>query len=193
MNAAPDAGVDIATPRLRLRRWQPGDLAAFAAMNADPAVMEHFPATLTAAESDALAARIAGHFAQRGFGLWAVDVPGKIPFAGFVGLSVPRFHAPFTPCVEIGWRLARAAWGHGYATEAATAVLRHGFEGLGLAEIVSFTVPANERSWRVMQKIGMRRDPADDFDHPLLPEGDRLRRHMLYRLSRADWQRGQHR
>ena len=134
-----------------------------------------------------MAARVIETLEARGFGLWAVEVPGSIPFAGFVGLSIPRFEVHFTPCVEIGWRLAREAWGHGYATEGAEAALKHGFDVVGLPEIVSFTVPANLRSWRVMEKIGMRRDPADDFDHPLLPDGHRLKRHLLYRLTRDAW------
>jgi RimJ/RimL family protein N-acetyltransferase len=158
-------------------------------MNTDPRVMEHFPATLERAESDALAQRIRAHFAEHGFGLWAVEVPGQVEFAGFVGLSVPTFGAHFTPCVEVGWRLAAEHQGTGYATEGARAALACGFEALGLDEIVSFTVPANRRSRRVMEKLGMRRDPADDFDHPSLAPGHRLRRHVLYRLSQERWRR----
>jgi len=173
----------LVTPRLRLRPWRAEDLAAFARLNADPAVMEHFPALLDRAESDALAARIRRGLEERGFGLWAVEAEG-LPFAGFVGLSVPGFEAPFTPCVEVGWRLAREAWGRGYATEAARAALRFGFETLGLAEIVSFTVPQNRRSRRVMEKLGMDHDPADDFDHPALRDDPRMCRHVLYRLAR---------
>jgi ribosomal-protein-alanine N-acetyltransferase len=176
---------DLTTPRLRLRRWQACDREPFAALNADPRVMEHFPALLTRAESDALADRIEAHFAQHGYGLWAVEILGGAPFIGFVGLSYPRFEARFTPCVEIGWRLAAEHWGHGYATEAARAAVAYGFEALGLAEILSFTVPANVRSRRVMEKLGMRHDPAEDFDHPLLPPGHPLSRHVLYRLGRA--------
>ena len=176
---------EIRTPRLRLRAWRAGDREPFARMNADPRVMEHFPAPLSAAESDALLERIRAHFAARGFGLWALEVAGGADFAGFVGLSVPGFEAPSTPCVEIGWRLAAEHWGRGYATEAARAALAFGFEDLGLAEVVSFTVPANERSRRVMERLGMRRDPGADFDHPALPAGHRLRRHVLYRLARA--------
>jgi RimJ/RimL family protein N-acetyltransferase len=172
-----------ATARTVLRRWRPEDLAPFAALNADAEVMRHFPAVLSRAESDALAGRIEEQFARHGFGLWALELPG-VPFAGYVGLSVPRFEAAFTPCVEIGWRLARDHWGHGYACEAAGAVLAFGFEQLGLPEIVSFTVPANTRSRRVMERIEMTRDPAEDFLHPLLPEGHPLRRHVLYRKSR---------
>lgn len=175
---------ELRTERLLLRRWREADRAAFAAMNADPRVMEHFPAMLSRAESDALADGIEARFQERGFGLWAVEVVGDAPFIGFVGLSVPRFETAFTPCVEIGWRLAAEHWGRGYAPEGARAALAFGFDALGLAEIVSFTVPANVRSRRVMEKIGMTHDPGGDFDHPLLPEGHRLMRHVLYRIQR---------
>ena len=174
----------IQTPRLLLRPWRDADLAPFAAMNADPVVMEFFPRPLDRAESDAAVARIRDHFAARGFGLWAVEVPDVADFIGFVGLAVPRFEAHFTPCVEIGWRLAREHWGRGYATEAARAALGFGFEELALDEIVSFTAPANVRSRAVMERIGMTRSPEDDFDHPTLPEGHPLRRHVLYRARR---------
>jgi RimJ/RimL family protein N-acetyltransferase len=180
---------ELRTPRLLLRAWRASDLAPFAALNADPRVMEHFPSRLARHESDLLAERIGEHFAHHGFGLWAVEAPGVAAFLGFVGLSVPRFEAAFTPCVEIGWRLAREHWGEGYAPEAARAALRFGFEKIGLEEIVSFTVPANAKSRRVMEKIGMRRDPADDFDHPSLPGGHPMQRHVLYRLRRQDWAR----
>jgi RimJ/RimL family protein N-acetyltransferase len=173
----------LRTARLYLRLWRDDDLTTFAALNADPRVMEFFPKHLDRAESDALAARIRTAIAERGFGLWAVEVPVVAPFIGFVGLSVPRFEAPFTPCVEIGWRLARERWGCGYATEAAQAVLEFGFEQLGLREIVSFTVPANSRSRSVMERIGMTHCPEDDFDHPLLPQGHPLSRHVLYRIK----------
>jgi len=181
---SPVAPAELRTACLHLRRWLPSDRAPFAAMNADPRVMEFMPALLSPAESNALAARIEAHFEQRGFGLWAVGIAGGAPFAGFIGLSVPRFTAPFTPCVEVGWRLAAEHWGRGYATEGARAALRFGFESLGLAEIVSFTVPHNLPSRRVMEKLGLTRNPADDFDHPLLPAGHPLRRHVLYRIRR---------
>jgi ribosomal-protein-alanine N-acetyltransferase len=174
----------LRTPRLELRRWRPSDREPFAAMNADPVVMTHFPATQTRAESDALADAIEAHFVVRGFGLYAVEIPGVVPFAGFVGLNVPTFTAAFTPCVEIGWRLAAAHWGHGYATEAGRAVLDQAWSVLGLAEVVSFTTVGNGRSRAVMARLGMTRDPADDFDHPRLPEGHPLRPHVLYRLRR---------
>ena len=172
------------TSRLVLRPWRPEDRAPFAALNADPEVMRHFPAVLTRAESDAAADRFEEQLARQGFGIWAVEIPGVTPFAGSVGLWRPSFDAPFTPCVEIGWRLARAWWGHGYATEAARAVAAFAFKTLQLPEIVSFTVPANAASRRVMEKLGMTRDPAEDFDHPNLPVGHALRRHVLYRLRR---------
>jgi RimJ/RimL family protein N-acetyltransferase len=153
-------------------------------MNADPQVMEHFPSLLSREESDAMVTRIEAHLAQHAFAQWAVEIPGVPSFAGFVGLSIPRFEAKFTPCVEIGWRLAAEYWGRGYATEGARAALTFGFEQLGLSEILSFTVPANLRSRRVMEKLGMTHDPADDFDHPLLAPGHRLRHHVLYRIRR---------
>jgi RimJ/RimL family protein N-acetyltransferase len=177
----------IRTSRLVLRPWREADLAPFAALNADPAVNEYLPGPMVRAESDAMAGRIAAHFERHGFGLWAVEIPGVALFVGFVGLAVPPFEAHFTPCVEVGWRLARDAWGHGYATEGARAALAHGFGRLGLAEIVSMTVPANARSRRVMERIGMGRSAEDDFDHPRLPVGHPLRRHVLYRLRREDW------
>jgi len=172
---------ELRTDRLWLRAWRPADLTPFAALNADARVMEHFPAALSREASDALALRIQHHFATRGYGLWAVEIPAVVSFAGFIGLAVPRFEAHFTPCVEIGWRLAAEHWGFGYATEGARAVLGFGFAELGLDEIVSFTVPGNVRSRRVMEKIGMVRDPADDFDHPTLAAGHR--RHVLYRIA----------
>ena len=174
----------IRTERLRLRPWLPADREPFAALNADPQVMEYFRGPLSRAESDALAARIEAHFAQRGFGLWAVEIPGVAPFAGFIGLSVPAFEAHFMPCVEIGWRLAAEHWGRGYATEGARASLAFGFGTLQIPEIVSFTAEGNVRSRRVMEKIGMTHRPTDDFDHPALAEGHTLRRHVLYRSAR---------
>ncbi len=176
---------ELRTERLLLRRWRPEDRAPFAEMNADPRVTEHFPSPLTPAASDAMIARIEAHFEQHGFGLWAVEVPEVTSFAGFAGLFTPGFEASFTPTVEIGWRLAAAHWGRGYATEAARAALAFGFDVVRLPEIVSFTVPGNLRSRRVMEKLGMTRDPADDFDHPRVPDGSPLRRHVLYRLRRA--------
>jgi ribosomal-protein-alanine N-acetyltransferase len=177
-----DLPIELRTNRLLLRRWRPDDLAPFAELNSDPRVMEHFPALLTREESDARAAGIQARFEERGFGLWAVEELGGAPFIGFIGLSVTPFEAHFTPCVEIGWRLAAAHWNRGYATEGAQAALDFGFGRLQLGEIVSFTAVQNVRSRRVMEKLGMTRAPEEDFDHPLLPEGHRLRRHVLYRL-----------
>lgn len=177
----------LETERLVLREWRAEDRAPFAAMNADPLVMGFLSRALTREESDALVDRILAHWAEDGHGLWAVEIRDAGRFIGFVGLTPPNFEAAFTPCVEIGWRLAADAWSRGYATEAARAALRFGFEELGLAEIVSFTVPDNVRSRAVMERIGLRRDPADDFLHPNLPEGHRLRQHVLYRLRREEW------
>ena len=174
---------ELHTLRLHLRQWRPADLKPFAALNANPRVMQYFPKALTQDESDALAARIEANFAQRGFGLWAVEVPGVTPFAGFIGLSVPSFEEHFTPCVEIGWRLAAEHWGQGYAAEGARAVLTFAFGTLGLSEVVSFTASGNSPSRRVMERIGMSHDSADDFDHPNIPVGHFLRRHVLYRAT----------
>ncbi len=208
MPSAQDPGPVLTTPRLRLRPWRDDDLAPFADMGADPTVMRHMPGVLDRAASDALAERFRAHFRDHGFGRWAVDLVARAPrpsaaadvppqagpapgFIGFVGLAIPSFDAPFTPCVEISWRLARRAWGLGFATEAARAALAFGFVELGLRQIVSFTTPANTPSIRVMERLGMDRDPAEDFDHPRLPPGDRLRRHVLYRRDRDTWRREQ--
>lgn len=156
-------------------------------MNADPQVMEHFTTTLTKAESDALADRIDARFEQHGFGLWALEVAETRQFIGFTGLSVPRFEAHFTPAVEIGWRLARSSWGHGYASEAARRAFAFAFQDLGLSEIVSFTSSTNRRSQAVMNRIGMTNDPADGFDHPWVEEGHPLRRHVLWRMTAERW------
>jgi RimJ/RimL family protein N-acetyltransferase len=174
--------VELTTTRLRLRRWRDSDLEPFAAMNADPKVMEFYPDLYTRPESDAMVARIEDTFADRGFGLWAVEIGATGAFAGYVGLSSANFDAPFTPAVEIGWRLAHPVWGQGYATEAARAAARDGFERVGLGEIVSFTSAINARSRRVMEKLGMTRGEAEDFEHPSVPAGHPLRRHVLYRL-----------
>jgi RimJ/RimL family protein N-acetyltransferase len=173
----------IRTERTILRSWRDTDLLEFAKLNADFRVMRHFPKTLTRPESDQFASRIRSHFAEHGFGLWAVEVPGVAPFIGFVGLAVPSLDTYFTPCVEVGWRIAYAHWNCGYATEAAMAALSFGFSECGLSEIVSFTVPQNAASRRVMEKIGMTHDPGDDFEHPKLAKGDRLCRHVLYRRT----------
>jgi RimJ/RimL family protein N-acetyltransferase len=173
----------IRTSRLILREWRDSDLEAFAAFNADARVREYFPSLMTRAESQASMDRMRAHQAEYGFGFWAIDVPGVADCVGMCGLAWARFEAHFTPCVEIGWRIAHAHWGQGYAPEAARASLDYGFETLGLDEIVAFAVVANTKSRRVMEKIGMTYDPADDFDHPILAPGHPLRRHVLYRIT----------
>jgi RimJ/RimL family protein N-acetyltransferase len=175
----------LETERLLLRDWQPSDHAPFAALNADPEVMEHFPSRLTRAESDALVDRIALRWAEDGHGLWAVERIADGAFLGFSGVA----RLAWLPTPEIGWRFARFAWGQGLATEAARAARDWAFSTLGLAEIVSVTTAGNDRSQAVMRRIGMTRDPADDFLHPNLPDGHPLRPHVLYRLRRADWER----
>jgi RimJ/RimL family protein N-acetyltransferase len=178
---------EIRTERLLLRSWRAEDRVRFARLNADLHVMEFMPRALSAKESDAFADRIEEHFRQHGFGLHAAELRSSGVFIGFIGLNIPAFQTAFTPCVEIGWRLASAYWGQGLATEGAQAALCYGFEQLGLQEIVSFTVPANLRSRRVMEKLGMKRNPAEDFNHPRLPADHRLSRHVLYRVPRAEW------
>lgn len=180
----------LKTDRLVLRRWRHSDREPFAVMNADPEVMEHFPATLTPDESDAAIDRIEARFEERGFGPWALEIAETGQFIGFTGLSVPSFEAHFIPAVEIEWRLARSAWGHGYASEAARRTLTFAFDDLDLAEVVSFTSHTNLRSQMVMKRIGMINDPADDFDHPLLDEGHPLRRHVLWRMTAERWRNG---
>ena len=176
----------ISTERLTLRSWRDSDREQFARMNADARVMEFLRGPLAQEESDAMLDGIEAHFKQYGFGLWAAELRRGRTFIGLIGLEIPQFEAHYTPCVEIGWRLAAEHWGQGLATEGARAVIGYAFKSLGLNEIVATTVPANIRSRRVMEKLGMTRNPADDFDHPLLPEGHPLRRHVLYRLKRAD-------
>jgi ribosomal-protein-alanine N-acetyltransferase len=175
------------TERLLMRRWRDSDREPFAALNADPQVMAHFPATLDRAASDAFVDRVEAGFEAGGFGLWALERLDTGEFIGVTGLSTARFQAHFTPAVEVGWRLCRQAWGHGFATEAARQALAVGFGEFGLAEIVSFTATGNAASQAVMRRLGMTRDPAEDFEHPALAPGHPLRRHVLYRLSRADF------
>ncbi len=172
---------ELATGRLLLRQWRKVDLEPFAALNRDSEVMRYFPAVLTRSQSDALAEGARGFIAQRGWGLWAAEHVPTGSFIGFVGLAEPRFDAHFTPAVEVGWRLGREYWGHGYATEAAGAALSFGFGQLGLGEIVSFTAAGNTRSQRVMNRLGMSHDSAEDFDHPAV-DGP-LRRQVLFRIS----------
>jgi RimJ/RimL family protein N-acetyltransferase len=179
--------LELRTARLRLRPWAETDRLAFHALHADPAVMEFFPSVLGPEQCDALIARNASHVREHGFGLWSVDVVGGKAFIGHVGLTRTTFDVPFTPCVEVSWMLARDAWGYGYAVEAARAVCRAAFGVLGLEQLVSFTVPGNVRSRRVMERLGMVRDPTMDFEHPRLPDGHRLRRHVLYRMTASQW------
>jgi len=171
--------VALRTPRLLLREWRDEDAAPFAAMSADPEVLRY----LSAPDAEWIA-RMRAHFAVHGFGNFVVELPGEAPFIGVIGLNHVRWTLPFTPAVEAGWRLARPYWGKGYAVEAARAAIEDGFGRLGLEEIVAYTVPENRASRQVMERLGMTRDPAEDFDHPSRPEGDPLRRHVLYRLRR---------
>jgi RimJ/RimL family protein N-acetyltransferase len=173
---------EFRTERLLLRQWREEDREPFAKLNADPETMRYFVSTMTREESDATVDWATALIDERGWGLWAVEVVGGAPFIGFVGLNVPRFRPEW---VEVGWRLRREHWGNGYATEAAREALRFGFEELGLDEIVSFTSVPNTPSRRVMERIGMTHDPTRDFDHPGVPEGHPLRRHVLYAISRS--------
>lgn len=177
----------IRTERLLLRRWRDADRDPFAAMNADPAVTEHLQGPMSRERSDAFIDRIEAHWEEHGWGLWAVEVPDGAPFVEYVGLWPAEYLAP--QMVEVGWRLAREHWGHGYATEAAVEALRFGFTEVGLPEIVSFTVPQNVCSRRVMERIGLVRDPSRDFDHPRVDPMayPQLVRHVLYRLGRDQW------
>lgn len=166
---------------LILRQWEDRDLEHFVEMNADPDVMRHFPATLSREESEASFEKLRASIDERGWGLWVVEVEGV--FAGFTGLNIPSYPLPFAPCTEIGWRFRPEFWGRGLATRAAREALRYGFEVLKLPEIVSFTTPVNERSWKLMERLGFERDVEGEFKHPVLPENHPLRRHYLYRLK----------
>lgn len=174
---------ELGTERLRLRRWRVADREPFAALNADPEVMAYFPELLTREQSDRVVERIEADFERDGYGLWALETKAGGEFIGFTGLATVSYETPFTPAVEVGWRLARAAWGHGYASEAARAALAFGFEEAGLEEIVSFAAVGNLRSRAVMERIGMERDPDGDFEHPRLPVGHSLAPHVLYRIA----------
>lgn len=177
--------IEPVTPRLRLRQWRDSDFEPFAALNADARVMAHFPSVLDRPASDAMAARCRELIARRGWGFWAVERRGDGRFIGFVGLHEPAAALPFSPCVEIGWRLAGEFWGRGYAGEAARAALGVAFEQLGLPEVVSFTAADNVRSQAVMRRLGMRE--SGGFGHPAIEPGHRLREHVLFRLARAGW------
>ena len=182
--------IETGTPRLVLRQWRDTDRAPFAALNSDARVMEFFPALIARAASDASIEAWQAQFEERGWSNWAVEIRASGEFIGFVGLTVPKRVLPFSPCVEIGWRLAAAHWGRGFASEAARAALRVGFERVNLQEIVSFTALANLRSRAVMERIGLR-NAGEDFEHPGVPLGDPLRTHCLYRLTAARWRAAQ--
>ena len=173
----------LRTRRVLLRPWRSEDLAPCAAMNADPQVVEYFPAPLSTGESEAFVARMQASIEARGYGLWAVEAPSEAAFIGCVGLLAVGEEMPFAPAVEIGWRLARPYWGRGLAHEAALAAMAFAFQGLGLRGLVAFTAQGNTRSRRLMERLGMRRDPAEDFPHPALPARHPLRAHVLYRLD----------
>jgi len=174
----------VETPRLLLRQWRDADLDTWAEMNADPRVMEFFPHLLDRANSNEAASKMRARIDRDGYGLWAVEIKQTGAFAGLIGLNEMAPDIPVTPRREVGWRLAFNAWGHGYATEGAQAALRFAFEELDWPEVVAVTATINERSQRVMRRLGMVRDPGADFDHPRVPEGSRLRRHVLYRIDR---------
>jgi RimJ/RimL family protein N-acetyltransferase len=176
-------GSTFETPRLIVRQWRDDDVDAWAAMNADARVMEFFPNTYDRARSESTAAGARNGLERDGYGWWPVEVKNGPRFAGVVALQEVPFEAHFTPAFEIGWRFAHDAWGHGYAPEAARAVLAFAFDRLGKSEVVALTAAINVRSQAVMRKLGMTRDHRDDFEHPLLETGHRLRRHVLYRVA----------
>ena len=171
--------------RVVLRHWRDEDVEPWVEMNADPRVMEHFPSVQTRQESEESAARLREQVDRQGWGLWALEVPGVHDFAGFVGLAVPTFEAPFQPAIEVGWRLPVVAWGQGYASEGARLALDYAFDSLGWEEVVSFTASGNRRPRAVMERLGMHHDEHDDFDHPRLP-GSHLQRHVLYRMRAGE-------
>ncbi|MEM1283462.1 MAG: GNAT family N-acetyltransferase [Chlamydiota bacterium] len=173
----------IKTKRLFLRQWTDDDLMQFAVMNADPEVMEYFPALLSTEESNKLAERIRTELQEKEYGFWAVEIQEGASFIGFIGLHRANFDAPFCPCVEIGWRLTKEQWGKGYATEGAKAALDYAFSNLQLPEVLSFTAEVNKRSQKVMKKIGMKHDPSGNFDHPMVPDALPIKPHVLYRLK----------
>ena len=181
------APITLRTDRLLLRPWDEADREPYAALNADHEVMEFFQAPLTRDESDAHVERIRAGFDEHGWGLWAAERLDSGEFIGFVGLTVPSFDAPFLPGVEVGWRLARQHWGHGFATEGGTASLAFAFDALGLDEVLSFTTIENRRSRRVMEKLGLHHHPDLDFDHPNVPEGSRIRPHVYYRITADEY------
>lgn len=177
--------ISLRTKRLILRPWRTSDLAAFAAINADPEVMQFYSHLLQRKESDALAEKIQREFAERGYGYWAVEVPGVADFIGYIGLKYWDLDMAFAPCIDMGWRLDSTHWGKGYATEGARAVIQHGFETLGFSEIVAMATTENTRSIRLMERLGMTTDQVENFEHPNLPQGHPLSWHVLYRLSQC--------
>ena len=181
-----DSRPQLRTERLLLRRWRADDLEPFAAINADPLVMEFYPATLSRGRSEALIERFEACFRQRGFGLWALELPGERPLVGYVGLFPVEIDVAFAPAVELGWRLARDCWGRGIASEAANAVIAFAFDRVQVPELIAYTAAVNERSRRLMERLGMSRDPTEDFQHPGIADGDRLQPHVLYRLAVSD-------
>jgi RimJ/RimL family protein N-acetyltransferase len=181
------AGPQLRTERTLLRRWRAADVDPFAAINADPLVMEHFPSMLSRADSAALIERIERLFEENGYGLWAVELPGESELIGFVGLAPVGVELSCAPAIEIGWRLGRAAWGRGLAAEAARAVMAFAFDELALPDLLAYTAVANTRSRRLMERLGMRRDPAEDFVHSGLPAGHRLAAHVLDRTDVTRW------
>jgi RimJ/RimL family protein N-acetyltransferase len=178
--------IEIQTQRLTLRQWRAEDWPAFANLNADPVVMEYYPRVLSTQESNAMAHRIESLIAEKGWGFWAVENLDDKQFIGFVGLNNPTYKLPITDCVEIGWRLAKEYWGHGYATEAAQASLAVAFEKLNLTEVYSFASVANKKSHAVMQRIGMI-NTNNNFEHPIIPENHPLREHVLYKIDKQTW------
>lgn len=177
----------LRTERLILRQWKESDVLPYATLNADQRVMEFMLGTMTEAETRQSIENIKKHFDTHGFGRWAVEIADAEKFIGFVGINIPTYTLPFSPCVEVAWRICADEWGKGYAPEAANEAMRDGFERVGLQEIVSFTTLTNLKSRRVMEKLGMQYCPAEDFDHPMVPEGHRLRRHVLYRMTQDAW------
>ena len=178
--------VKIKTKRLLLRQWREEDKSIFASINSDPEVMEYYPKVLNTTESNEMAHKLETLISQKGWGFWAVEKIKNKQFIGFVGLHEPTYDLPVTPCVEIGWRIGKKHWGHGYATEAATAALDFAFNSLDLEQVYSFTSVTNKRSWSVMKRLGMV-NTNQNFNHPLITEDSPLKEHYLYRITRSQW------
>lgn len=178
--------IELRTDRLILRQWKKEDFPAFARMNADPVVMEYYPDTLSEDESNSMAHKLESLISERSWGFWAVETIKENRFIGFVGLHKPTYELPVSPCVEIGWRLAKEYWGSGYATEAAEASLRFAFVNLGLNEVYSFTSVSNKKSRSVMERLNMQ-NTGKNFEHPIIPENHSLREHVLYKITKDQW------